>query len=177
MDQGEEIEALTAGLHAWDVRFLGPTPLQALPERPDPELLITALARSRHPRLRSALIALFLRHPELAGPVPRLAASLEEPAGKELRFHYQAAVYLQRLWRTRLELYLGPVRPLPDHLSGELGLPPPERRHGKLGLQALARLHGEHSSTGGNFLARYQRILELLIGQLRLELEPAELPA
>ena len=43
----------------------------------DTETLIAALARHPEPRLREALIPLFIRHPEYAPIIPRLVAALE----------------------------------------------------------------------------------------------------
>ncbi|MGQ0601353.1 MAG: hypothetical protein ACT4QE_06605, partial [Anaerolineales bacterium] len=100
--------------------------------------LIASLAGHEDARLRSALIALFLLHPELAERVPDVLAILNVEAANELRARYMAAVYLQRFWRTRLEMY-GLTRPdLPDLFSAVLGLPAPEIMYGKPGLHELA---------------------------------------
>jgi len=131
--------------------------------------LIRALAADPDPRLRLALTALFLSHPEYHVFVPGLASQLDGSAKIELQARYQAAVYLQRIWKTRLGYYLGDYQMLPDYFSRELGLPPPEERFGKTGLIALAEWHRDRSEFPFNRLASYQKSLELLIGQLRAE--------
>jgi hypothetical protein len=131
--------------------------------------LIGAIVADPDPRLRLALTALFLLHPEYHAFVPDFASQLGGSAKIELQARYQAAVYLQRLWKTRLGYYLSDDQFLPDYFSRELGLPPPEERFGKTGLIALAELHARQSDFPYNHQASYQKSLELLIGQLKAE--------
>jgi len=133
------------------------------------EDLIRAIVADPDPRLRLALTALFLSHPEYHAYVPGLASQLDGSAKIELQARYQAAVYLQRIWKTRLGYYLGDYNMLPDYFSRELRLPPPEERFGKTGLIALAEWHRDRSEFPFNRLASYQKSLELLIGQLKAE--------
>ncbi|HIC88862.1 MAG TPA: hypothetical protein EYP04_05625 [Anaerolineae bacterium] len=78
------------------------------------------------------------------------------PAARvELKALYTAAVYLQRLWRTRLGFYLGNYSELPDRFSNDLGLPSPAERHGKVGLYAPAEWHAKHSDYPVNRLSSY----------------------
>ncbi|MGH2541379.1 MAG: hypothetical protein ACRDIB_01195 [Ardenticatenaceae bacterium] len=131
------------------------------------ESLITALARHPEPRFREALIPLFLRHPTYAELVPDLVVSLGAPADTVLRHMYTAAVYLQRLWRGTLELYLGDFPLLPDYFGeSDFGLPTPEEHFGEAGLRALANLFKKR--TGADWLTVYQSAMSLFLGQLRL---------
>ena len=133
--------------------------------------LIEALANSSSPRLREALILLFLRHPEYAGVVPALAAGLDERARLVLRHMYTTAVYLQRLWRTTLSLYLGDLPSLPDYFGqSDFDLPTPERKFGEAGLRALAELFQE--ITGHDWLSVYNSAISLFLAQLSLEQNP-----
>ena len=58
------------------------------------EDLISELARHPDPRFREALIALFIRRPNLAKLVPQLVSGLEPSANLVLRHMYTAAVCL-----------------------------------------------------------------------------------
>jgi hypothetical protein len=131
--------------------------------------LITSLVVSEDPRLRLALIPFFVLHPETAKDVTALVERLPERAALDLQTFYTAAVYLQRLWWTRLHFYRKELHALPDLYSQVLGLPPVEERYGKVGLYALADWHTRRSEYPFNRLASYQRVMDLLFEQLKLE--------
>jgi hypothetical protein len=133
----------------------------------DPPDLIAALAQHSEPRLHEALIPLFLRNPEFAIYVPDLVEQLPSKAGQKLSHLYTAAVYLQHLWRTKLEMYLGPQPALPNHFGeSEWNLPSPDEHFGEAGLRILAeKLRTE---TGVNWLSAYKSIISLFLYQLRL---------
>lgn len=159
--------ALAARLAQLGVHYLR-TPTSAEPLPLEPAALIAALAQHPSPRVREALIPLFLRHPEFARDVPDLVDTLPPSDGLTLRHLYTAAVYLQRLWRGKLEMYLGVLPALPDYFGqSEWGLPAPEEHYGEAGLRLLA----EHfrAITGDNWLSMYQATLSLFLNQLRLE--------
>ena len=107
--------------------------------------LLRDLACSRDPRIRAALIALWLARPDTAQAVPAVLRQIEAAAprtARRLRWSYQAAVYLQREWRHTIPLFTGePCRAeLPDLFGAELGLPGPDDLHGRAGLMELADL-------------------------------------
>ena len=70
------------------------------------QVLIKRIAESSDPRLRLALIALFIRHPRKSTVVPGVVELLDEPACTELKTSYMAAVCLQRFLIPRLKLYM-----------------------------------------------------------------------
>ena len=129
-------EPLVAALSARDVRFLAPSDARPGPEPMGDLDLISCLVNHDHPRLRLALAALFIVHPELAGQLETLA--LSPAAETELRTQYTAAVCLQRMWSIRLSFYLGEFQVLPDLYSTSLDLPPVDAHYGKLCLHTLA---------------------------------------
>lgn len=132
------------------------------------EALLSALASHPEPRFREALIPLFLRHPELSSLVQDLTATLEPAAAMVLRHMYTAAVYLQRLWRGTLGLYLSDTALLPD-LFGEtyFGLPPADACFGEAGLRGLADLFKR--ITGYDWLDVYEKVMTLFLAQLSVE--------
>ncbi|MBI1878398.1 MAG: hypothetical protein HYR94_09260 [Chloroflexi bacterium] len=162
-----ETDVLVATLAQLGVRYLRPV-TSANPLSQDPDFLIPALAQHPAPRLHEALMLLFLRHPEFARHVPDIEATLPAAARLILRHFYTAAVYLQRLWRGKLEMYLGPLPSLPDYFGqSEWHLPAPTEHYGEAGLRCLA----EHfrAKTGDNWLSTYQAAMSLFLNQLRLE--------
>jgi len=116
-----------------------------------------------------ALIPWFILQPALHAALPPTVEVLLPTARVEIKALYTAAVYLQRLWRTRLSLYLGDFQELPDRFSRELGLPSPAERHGKVGLHALAEWHARQSGYPVNRLASYNKVMTLLFEQLKQE--------
>jgi hypothetical protein len=136
------------------------------------ETLIASLAANEDARLRGALTGLFLLHPKLASEVPNAIARLTQPsfeaAEAELAARYMAAVYLQNLWRTKLQRYLGNFPDLRDLYSEKLELPTAQEGFGKTGLVALAEWHARQTSAGYNRLAEYNQIIEHVFASLKL---------
>ncbi len=165
-----ERDRLAAALGEYGVRFLvGSDGIPSALAHLTPIDLIASIASNQDPRLRMALTALFLLHPDWSSHVPGIAERLNGGALIELKARYMAAVYLQRRWKTRLGYYIENPGELPDYFSAELGLPPANERFGKPGLYALAEWHAKRSDYPYNRLASYEKALELLIGQLRAE--------
>jgi hypothetical protein len=156
-----EYELLVAALRALGVRFFAPSDALPGPEPISDRDLIACLASHDHPRLRLALAALFLVHPELTVNVEGL--ELPAAARAELRTQYTAAACLQRMWSVRLGFYLGEVPLLPDLYSASLGLPPVDVQYGKLCLHTLA------ARQPFDQLPAYDGLMDLLFGQLKAE--------
>jgi hypothetical protein len=126
------------------------------------------LASHADPRLREALIPLFLRHPDLAACATELVRRLEPAAADTLRHFFTAAVFLQRLWLGTLQLHLGSFPLLPDHFGQRYyQLPAPDVKSGEAGLRGLARLYADR--TGMDWLSVYQTTMNLLLQQLSLD--------
>lgn len=119
-----------------------PSPYRG-PADVDLERLIRDLSRAPEPRLRDALIALLLRHPEYATAVRAVLIPLKphDPARHALTARLLAAAALQYRHRTDLE------RLLPTHRTIDiadivttLDLPIPEEGNGQPLLDAAQRL-------------------------------------
>ncbi|MCS7056252.1 MAG: hypothetical protein NZM18_08810 [Thermoflexales bacterium] len=156
-------EELVAALHARGLCYLAPTPRGD--ERPlDDDELIAGLSASPDARLRFALAALLLAHPTLADRTAALIEGkatlvLPEAVRAEMRKHYLAAMYLQRMWRTRLRMHFGETPLIPERFTEEMGLPPADAMFGELGLRALT----ERSAY--NDWSSYDQIVDLLCEQ------------
>ena len=133
-----------------------------------PVELIQMIAQNAEPRIRQALIPLFLRHPDYADYVFDAISALDSSSAQVLRHMYTAAAYLQRLWRGTLGIYLGKFDTLPD-LFGQtdFGLPGPEEDFGERGLRTLANLLSDQ--TGDNWLSAYEGTMALFLKQLIIE--------
>jgi hypothetical protein len=160
-------DRLAAALRTRSVDYLASSDAWAEPL--DDETLIASLAAHSQPRLVQSLIALLLIHPELAPQVPLLRAGLAPAAQVELLAHYMAAVYLQSMWRIRLDHYLPPTPDLPDYFSTELGLPDALDLYGEAGLYALAKWHSAHAAGQANHLSEYQSVAQLLLAAVELK--------
>lgn len=156
-------EELVAALHARGLCYLAPTPHGD--ERPlSDDELIAGLAASPDARLRFALAALLLVHPALA---ERAAALIQgEPpiapsdaARAEMKKQYLAAMYLQRMWRTRLKMHFGETPLIQERFTNEMALPPADAMFGEMGLRALT----ERSPY--NDWSSYEQIVDLLCEQ------------
>jgi hypothetical protein len=79
---------------------------------------------------------------------------------------YVAASALQRMWRTRIELALGPSLLLEPAYLDELGLPPLEDDFGCPTLRALAS--DEEQRYGYNAWAGYTSLMDLFLAEIEL---------
>lgn len=158
---------LVAALHARGICYLAPTPHGDEPPLTDDELIL-GLAASKDGRLRFALAGLLLAHPEMADKAVCLVEQHCNPAPDrqppawawdEVRKQYVAAMYLQRMWRTRLNMCMGERPLIPAHFTQELNLPPPDAMHGEQGLRALT----ERSAF--NDWSSYEQVVEMLCEQ------------
>jgi hypothetical protein len=162
-------ETLVAKLRDRGITYLAPSDAQSTEVIASDEDLVLALLDQPDPRLQLALVTLFIRQPELADCVPALVKKLSHPLALELKTLYMAAVYLQRLWRTRLSFYLGDIALLPDLYSDQLVLPPANERFGKVGLYALADAWAARSLYPFNRLASLNKTMDLFFEALKLE--------
>jgi hypothetical protein len=158
---------LVEQLASLGVRTLRVREMTASYQAPDPTQLIRDLATHPEPRLREALIPLFLRHPEYASLVAPIVAALEPTDAERLRRLYTATVFLQRFWRTALGIYLGETPLLPDYFGALWGLPAADEYFGEAGLRALAAL--QKQETGYEWFSAYQTIMDLFLKQLKLD--------
>jgi hypothetical protein len=162
-------ETLVAELRERGVAYLAPSDALSVDPPPSDAGLILALLAQPDARLRMGLVPLFIRHPALAADVERLAVEIDPALRLELQTYYQAAVYLQRLWRSRLGFYLDTSVLLPDLFSAEMGLPPADERHGKVGLYDLADAWKARSRYPFDRLAALKNVLDHFFGQLKIE--------
>ncbi len=137
-------------LAAYDVTYLGGgragaggPPQYRGPADVDLARLIRELARAPEPRLRDALIALLLRHPDAAPTVRAalVATATDDPARASLTARLLVAAALQRRHRWALRQQLPGYRLIDvTDLVGRLDLPAPETEDGRALLWAAQGL-------------------------------------
>lgn len=160
-------EQLANALHALGVKFIMGGGSEDDTLRKQPARLLTALAQSGESRLRLSLIPLFLEHPEFAARVRAVAKSLDPAARLTLQCYYTAAVWLQQLYRPRLEVLIGKKPSLPDYFSRELGMENANDPEGN--LQRLAKHHQVLSGAQVNWLGTYHHAVQVWMKGLEIQ--------
>lgn len=131
--------------------------------------LLNELARVSNSRLRGALVALLLLHPEYASTAEAVADSLpvDDPARRLLLLSVVVAAALQREWCFTLDLYL-PHRPRIDAegLAARLCLPSPCLDFGRPCLVAAAQLLRKDDDFPFNYEADWENAARRLMAQL-----------
>ena len=161
-------EQIVAELVLHGVHYLSQSiPIHVDDSRPVAQLLAD-LIRQPSSRVRTAMIALLLEHPEYAPYVPEAVLRLRGSDRILIKLFYTAAVILQKEYSSMLEKYQGrELRWLPDNFSQELGLPselPPEES-----LKILSTRHSELMGSKANWLGTYKNVAQHLFHQKELE--------
>ena len=165
-------ELLIAELYRLGITHLWYSPVQSS-ESLSPSELIAGLAESSSARLNSALILLFLRHPEFGDAVPDALAKVSKTAADTLKLYYQAATYLQREMQPQLQALLGNQHDLTDLFSQEFHTPSVESIPGgakcQAALDSLGEVHTARSGWNYHWARSYRQHIPLFIRLLNRE--------
>ncbi len=157
-----EEERLVAELGLLGIRYLSRQSSYQASQVRSPEILLADLVRQPSARVRAAVIAVLLSHPEYAEAVPAALERLSSQDRLTLQSLYTAAMLLQREYADRLRLLVGERWLwLPDFLSKELGLPtegPPRER-----LRLLERELRHRTRAVVNWTGTYEQVVQKLI--------------
>jgi hypothetical protein len=162
----DEWDELSAALNAYGVNHVAPScpPGVGLPAGRE---LILRLLTASDVRLQEALIPLLLTHPELADDARSVIDSLRGDTREQAIDKYVAAAALQRMWRSRIDLWLGPKPWIPDaYREEELALPSLDEEFGERTLWELAKR--ERARWGYNAWAGYTSLMDLFLSEIRL---------
>ena len=157
-----EEEKLVAELSLLGIRYLSrQSAYQAQQVRP-PERLLADLVRQPHARVRAAVIAVLLAHPEYARSMPAALQRLAHSERLLLQAAYMAAVLLQQEHTDLLRPMLGERwQWLPDLASEALGLPneggPRER------LRVLDQELRRRTQIRVNWMGTYEQVVQKLL--------------
>lgn len=134
-----------------------------------PAQLLGGLAAQSDARLRLALIAVLLQHPEYSKYAPDALELLDDTQRLTLKLYYTAAHYLQLVYKNQLEDVLGQFLWLPDKYSEELNII--EDGAAKVQLNRLAKRHQEITSLSLNWYGTYIYAAKRVITRLIVEEE------
>ena len=159
-------ERLVAELELLGIRYLSrQTAYVAACVRPADQLLAD-FTRQPSARVRQALIALLLAHPEYAGAAPAALTHLPSSRQLTLKLLYTAAVLLQQEHVQQLNPLLGDRwSTLPDLFSDDLGIEvtgtPRDR------LRDLGRVHRRDTGIVANWAGTYENVVHKLLRSLQ----------
>lgn len=164
----KEEERLVAELELLGISYLSRhTSHRAERVRP-PDVLLTDLVRQPSARVRAAVIAVLLAHPDYAEAVPAALERTEPPEHRTLQLFYTAAVLLQQEYAERLRPFVAGQR-LSDRFTADLGLSdaasPRER------LAALGRQHRQQTQAYVNWVGTYENVVRCLVRSWELEIQ------
>jgi hypothetical protein len=163
--EGEE-ERIVAELGLLGIRYLSRRTSARVEGVRPPDALLADLVRQPSARVRAAVIAVLLAHPEYAAAVPVALEKLAPAERLTLQLFYTAAVLLQQEHTERLLRFVA-SRQIPDRFSAELGLPesasPPEQ------LSALGQQHKRRTHTHVNWTGTYESVAHHLLRSWELE--------
>jgi len=161
-----EEERLVAELELLGIRYLSrQTAERAASVRP-PEVLLADLVRQPSARVRSAVIAVLLAHPELAEAIPAALERLSPAEKQTLQFFYTAAMLLQQQHAIRLQA-LGAQRPLPNRFAVDVETSPNATIRER--LTALGRRHRQQTGAAINWVGTYENVARRLLRAWELE--------
>lgn len=162
---------LISRLASHDIRYFAGD--EGLVERPAAlKPLFVDLALASNARLRAALVALLLRHPEYAPSAAKVARGLPhgDVARRRLLLSIVVAAALQSEWSFSLDIYLPVGRRIDAEGEAlELGLPSPAEDYGRGCLAEASRLEGEDDIFPVNYVADWENAARRLLVQLARE--------
>ncbi len=161
-----EEERLVAELELLGIRYLSRHTSDRAERVRAPDVLLADLVRQPSARVRAAVIAVLLAHPEYAEAVPAALQQLRPSERRTLRLFYTAAVLLQQEHAERLRSFVA-RQWLPDQFVVDLGLPdaasPRER------LVTLSRQHRQQTQAYVNWVGTYENVVRCLLRSWEVE--------
>ncbi|MCK4451614.1 MAG: hypothetical protein KAX26_13595, partial [Anaerolineae bacterium] len=163
-----EEERVVAELELLGIRYLSRhTSDRAERVRP-PDVLLADLVRQPSARVRAAVIAVLLAHPEYAEAMPVALEWLRPAERWTLRLFYTAAVLLQQEYAGRLRSFVA-GQWLPDRFAVDLGLPDTASLRER--LTALGRQHRQQTQAYVNWVGTYENVARRLLRSWELEVQ------
>jgi hypothetical protein len=171
----EDEDQVVAILHQYGITYLSNRPVTPSKNHCSPELLLADTICQPSSRVRTAIIALFLLHPDLAAFVPAALGLLKDDHCQLLKLFYTAAVHLQRLYQSDLlTLVSSELVWLPDLFGEELGISStlsPQDAIQQIGIQ-----HQEITHSLSNWSGTYKDAAHHLILYKHREAQWSQLP-
>jgi hypothetical protein len=165
-----EEERLVAELDLLGIRYLSrQTAFEAVEVRPA-DILLADLVRQRSSRVRTAVIAVLLSHPEYADVLPKALDRLEAEDRFVLESLCVASSLLQRLYEDRLRQHMSTRwRWLPDSMGMLRTEALPADGTARERLVALGRAHRRRTGQAVNWAGTFERVADRFLRQRELE--------
>jgi len=163
-----EEDQLVAELRHLGITYLSNRQIDSLRNERTPERLLADAVCQPSSRVRTAVIGLFLLHPDFFKYIALASKYLNANQYLLLKLFYTASVYLQRLYQNELVPIVGPNWEwLPDLYGEELGIASgllPQEAINLIGLR-----HKELTRTFTNWSGTYKNAVDHLIRYKQLE--------
>jgi len=168
-------DQFVAELHYLGITYLS-NRLITSPKSPrSPEQLLAGAIKQPSSRVRTAIIALFLLHPNYSEYLPIALGLLNENQRQLLKLFYTAAVHLQRLYQSELITIIGSdLVWLPDQFGEELEISSPLSP--QEALRQLGNKHQEITHSLTNWPGTYKNVVHHLIRYKQREAQWNQLP-
>lgn len=165
-----EEERIVAELGLLGIRYLSrQTAFQPTRVRP-PQVLLADLVRQPSARVRAAVIAVLLSHPEYAEAVPAALERLDPSERFTLQLFYAAAVLLQQEYAHLLRPRVAREwRWLPDLSRTLMEWDMPSEGTPREKLAALGREHRRRAQEAVNWSGTYEQVANQLLRQWEFE--------
>jgi hypothetical protein len=155
-------DQFVAELHQLGITFLSNRLIPSSKSPRFPEQILADAIKQPSSRVRTAIIALFLLHPNFVEDVPTALGLLNQNQCQLLKLFYTAAVHLQRLYQNDLIAILGTELVwLPDLFGEELGISSPLSPQDA--VQQLGIKHQEITHSLTNWPGTYKNVVDHLI--------------
>jgi hypothetical protein len=168
-------DQIVAELHQLGITFLSNRLIPSSKSPRSPEKILADAIKQPSSRVRTAVIALLLLHPNYAEDVSTALGLLNQNQRQLLKLFYTAAVYLQHLYQNDLIAIIGSKLVwLPDLFGEELGISStlsPEDAVQQLGIK-----HQEITHSLTNWPGTYKNVVHHLIRYKQREAQWNQLP-
>jgi hypothetical protein len=155
-------DQFVAELHQLGITYLSNRLITSLKARRLPERLLADTVCQPSSRVRTAVIALLLLHPDYAEFMPIALDFLNEDQRQLLKLFYTAAVHLQRLYQSDLLTIMdSDWLWLPDLFGDELGITSPLEPQDA--IQQLGIRHQQLTHSLTNWAGTYKNVIHHLI--------------
>lgn len=163
-----EEEKLVAELELLGIRYLSRQTLYCAKRVRPPENLLADLVHQPSARVRSAVIAVLLAHPEYADAASTALLNLSVQEQWTLRLFYMAAVLMQPVFAESLRKHLaGQWKWLPPLFAEEMGISIGGDPHQELIF--LGREHQRRTQMVVNWVGTYEDVVRRLLRQWEIE--------
>lgn len=168
-------DQFVAELHQLGITYLSNRPITHPKSPRSPEQMLADSIKQPSSRVRTAVIALFLLHPDYAAYVPTALGRLNENQRQLLKLFYTAAVHLQRQYQSDLITILdSELIWLPDLFGEDLGIS--STLSPRDAIQQLGIRHQELTHSLTNWSGTYKNVVHHLIRYKQREAQWNQLP-